>query len=194
MDYKTANDKVLWERCRADDQRAFDEIFERYSHQMHCYVSRYVKDGMIAEELVMDCFFTLWTQRRHIDDGNFWYYLLRCAYNSVASHLRKNLPSMVDLEKVEYNLESENSTDSHLISTDIQGIYRAALERMTPRRRQAFLLSREENLSYADIAKKMNLSTGTVENHMVAALEFMRVSMAGHLSTLLVLLSSLVTF
>ena len=46
----------------------------------------------------------------------------------------------------------------------------AALERLTPKVRQAFVLHKIDGFSYAEVAQKMGLSKSTVEKHMMKAL------------------------
>ena len=46
----------------------------------------------------------------------------------------------------------------------------AALETLTPKVRQAFVLHKIEGLSYAEVADRMGLAKSTVEKHMIKAL------------------------
>ncbi|MCA6453749.1 MAG: sigma-70 family RNA polymerase sigma factor, partial [Chitinophagaceae bacterium] len=64
--------------------------------------------------------------------------------------------------------------DERVLHAEIEGTIRKVIDRLSPQRRQAFYLSREENLSYDQIAQKMNLSRNTVRNHVSAALDFIR--------------------
>lgn len=174
--YSGASDKELWAGCRNDDQMAFNELFRRHSPQILRICRRYVKDPMVAEELVMDCFFSLWTKREHILDGNFLNYLFRSVRNAVISNYRKEVRDAIALEQVDNKLWSDETSDHGLVDNDIRRIYLAALGRLTPRRRQAFLLSREENLNYAEIARRMNVSESAVDNYISAALDGLRAS------------------
>ena len=57
---------------------------------------------------------------------------------------------------------------------------------MPERQKQVYTLSRNEELSYKEIAIKMGISVNTVENHMVKALKFIRsnIKNTGYLSAL----------
>ena len=191
MNYRSARDREFWKRCiDRGDENAFGELFERYFPRMSGVAKRYLKDDMSAEEVVMDCFFNIWARRDRINiEGDFHSYLFGCVRNAIVSRLRNKIQMEVNLEMVESRYMSEYAADSAINTEDIVRTYIAALEKMPPRRRQAFLMSRKENLSYKEIAQKMNISVSAVDNYITSSLEFLRTRMKGHLMLLLSLLS-----
>jgi RNA polymerase sigma-70 factor (ECF subfamily) len=48
------------------------------------------------------------------------------------------------------------------------------LSRLSPQRQKVFRLSREQDMSYTEIAATLNISPNTVKNHISAALEQLR--------------------
>lgn len=189
MEYKTNNDKELWECCQSQsDERAYNELFKRYFPRMLRIAMHYVKDSVIAEEIVMDGFINLWNKRREIMDNNFLNYLFRCVRNSVISYFRKKVPEILALEHAERVCQADLSTDHRVLFRDVLQTYYAALKKLSPRRRQVFRMSREEELTYNEIAKKLNLSVGTVENYMMAALDGLRANMKKYVSIFLIIL------
>ena len=171
------NDKELWIACQQGDERAYGELMAPHVPKMVRIASRYTKDSMKAEEIVMDCFFKLWTKRKQILDHNFLNYLFRCVRNGVISNYRKEIRITIGYDQVENSIQEIIRPDSCLLADDIRRTCRVALRDMPPRARQAFLLSREENLSYAEIAQRMNISVGVVQNYMTSALDDLRVRM-----------------
>lgn len=195
MNYKNLTDIELWQYCCEDDRRAYNELFERYYLRVFHLVCRYVKDKMTAEELCMDQLFKLWAKRKQTKiEGEFSNYLFRCTRNLVISHLRKNITLTIGLDELKEESRTDNSADSGLMSEEITQAYHKALKKLPPRRREVFILSREKNLSYPEIARKMNLSVNTVENYMVAALDNMRQNMKEYFPTFLLPLLILSSF
>jgi len=176
MDYKQASDIFLWQNCQKDDLRAYRELFHRYAPKLYKQSMGYIKDSMIAEELVMDLLFKLW-QKRHepIMKGAVAPYLYRSMRNQVLKHLRKAIPEMCHIEDQPEGLFVEQQEADYRIRTlDCERIYETSLKSLSPQRLEVFRLSREENLSYAEIAIKMNLSVKTVENYISSALKTLR--------------------
>jgi len=57
---------------------------------------------------------------------------------------------------------------------ELEKAYKLSIEKLSPRRKEIYLLSREQSLSNAEIAKKMNISVKTVENQMTSAISEIR--------------------
>jgi RNA polymerase sigma-70 factor (ECF subfamily) len=59
------------------------------------------------------------------------------------------------------------------------------LDRLTPRQKEIFLLSRRNHLTHKEIAKQLNLSVNTVKSHITSALSFLKKNMKNDLTQLL---------
>ena len=55
-----------------------------------------------------------------------------------------------------------------------KAIYKKLISELTPRQQEVFHLSREEHLSYKEIAIRLSISEKTVERHINEALKFLR--------------------
>ena len=188
-DYKKLSDSELWQLCRENDMRSYDELFSRYYPRMLRHASRYIKDTMQAEELCMDMMFNLWVKREELTiNDDLSNYLFCAVRNSVISHLRKEVPATLGLEEVKEECQVGRPSDYWLLSEEVEQVYNAALKKLSPRRRQVFMLSRYEHLSYSEIARKLNLSENTIQNYMVAALDGLRSNMKEYLPMAFILL------
>lgn len=123
----------------------------------------------------MDQLFHLWTKRHELRiSSHFSGYLFRAVRNRIISEMRRNIPVMAGLDALQDDLEMDRPSDYRILSEEAEHTYRKVLNELSPQRRQVFVLSREENLTYPEIARRMNLSVNTVENYMVAALSSLR--------------------
>jgi RNA polymerase sigma-70 factor (family 1) len=170
------SDEALLEQCGADNVLAFNELFDRYAPRLYKLGMRYLKDRFAVEELAIDLLFNIWERRHDIQlEGKCSSYLFRAMHNKAISYLRKTRVATIDIgELPESTFQAEHSADHSMIVRDTEQSFREKLAQLSPQRRKVFELSRIHHMSYAEIAQELNLSQNTVENHMAAALSFLR--------------------
>lgn len=137
---------------------------------------RYVKDEYAVEELTTDILLNLWVRRHEINlEGQLSSYLFQAMHNKAISFLRKRTPMMVDIDTLaEDVLVADGMADQQVSFKDAQNVYEERLAQLSPQRQKVFRLSREQDMTYDEIAREMNLSPNTVKNHMNAALAYLR--------------------
>ncbi len=175
-EYNEHNFKTI-SRLKEGDLLAFDEIYSRYSNRLFCFVLKLIKQEQDAEEIVQEVFLKLWRSRDKIDlHTSFDSFVFTIAYNHTMSMLRKRVHEqkyLNHLAGLQRTSEAEDIIDE-LTFQEIQGCYLRLLEQLSPRQREVFLLSRDEKLTYKEIAGKLDISVNTVEIHMTKALRFMK--------------------
>jgi len=73
--------------------------------------------------------------------------------------------------------------------TDLNEIIHQAIDKLPPRCREIFIMSRIDNLKTAEIAEKLDLSGRTVETQISKALKILRVELADYLTILVFFLN-----
>ena len=93
------------------------------------------------------------------------------ALTFLRDHARKYDRGLVDadLSQIEA-IKSDISTVDPILHDEARLLLDMALEKMPPKRRQIFTLSRFDGLSHKEIAEKLGLSVRTIESHIYAAL------------------------
>ncbi|SHF47408.1 RNA polymerase sigma-70 factor [Pedobacter caeni] len=175
-DYIKVSDKVLIEECSAGNIKAFNQLFERYFGLLYSFSLRYVKQGEIAEELVMDLMQNIWKKRTELNiKTEVKTYLFSAMKNVLFNHIRKKELVVVDLDILGDAFPASTSTaDQNLAYKELEKIYQLKLAELSPQRMKIFKLSREADLTYLQIADQMNLSVNTVKSHMLFSLKFLR--------------------
>ena len=100
-------------------------------------------------------------------------YLMRIARNLfVDRQSRKTLESAIfySLDGSKTNAREANDPERILAGKQELQIVLAAIDSLPPRCREAFTLHRFHGLSYAGIARRMGVGTGTVEKHIAEAM------------------------
>jgi RNA polymerase sigma-70 factor (ECF subfamily) len=67
-----------------------------------------------------------------------------------------------------------------LLQREIERLHKQAIDNLTPHKKTIYLLSREEELSYEQIAEKLGISKNTVRNQMSDALQSIRDYISNH--------------
>ncbi|WP_367865534.1 RNA polymerase sigma-70 factor [Pedobacter sp. WC2423] len=188
------SDKLLLEKYRSGNTAAYNMLFKRYYNSLYNFALKNLKESCIAEELVMDVMLGLWKKKGEITiEDSLQAYLYRSVKNAIYNHYRKKILPTVSLELVRDHITlTSKDVDHELNSKELESFYRQKVSQLSPQRRKVYELSRDQDMSYAEIAQNMDLSVNTVENYMVASLSFFRKQLNEHADfTLLIVLSVL---
>jgi RNA polymerase sigma-70 factor (ECF subfamily) len=171
------SDQILSYQIKNGDMSAFDDIYKKYSVRIYSFVFGIIKSKDDAEDIVQEVFIKLWDKRKSLNEHlSFKSFLFTIAYNTTISMIRKRVKEkdfimMVRSKQIPLN---SDSVDLKLEFQELQEKLDKTIEDLPKRQKQVFVLSRREELSYKEIAKKMGISVNTVENHMSKALKFIR--------------------
>ena len=157
------------------DLKAFSELFDRYGKRLYRFSMGYLKSESDAEEIVQEVFVKIWNKREELSlQKSFESYLFTIAKNGILNTIRKTKSEQAYLQYAKLHPEKNVLLDDELNFRELERAYKEAIGKLSPRRKEIFLLSREQSLSNAEIAEKMNISVKTVENQMTSALSEIR--------------------
>jgi RNA polymerase sigma-70 factor (family 1) len=171
----------LSDRIRRGDVAAFEELF-RAMHAPLCEVAdSFVRSQAIAEEIVQDLFFALWTKRDRLPKvDSLQAYLFTAARNRSLHHLRhramvRRWTSWAGLgADVAGVAASPPSADEALEADERRARIRGAIDRLPPRARLALVLQRDHEMTQAEIAEAMDISLKGVEKLLATARQKLR--------------------
>ena len=174
------------ERIRSGDKTAFENLFKAHYKEMCAYACRYDIDLETAEEIVQDFFCNLWSKHDNLKiTGSIRAYLFQSIRNYSLNYIKHQ---KIKNTYQEYNKEiisrRENEVNDHLEGEELQSRIQHAIDELPPERKKVFLMSRFEELKYAEIAKKLEISVKTVETQMSKALKHLKSRLADYLPLL----------
>jgi RNA polymerase sigma-70 factor, ECF subfamily len=175
MNRKSEQQIEAWARkIRQSDREAFDNFFRWGYPKLVRYAIGFMGEQPAACDIVQDSFVALWQKRRKIDpDRSLKAFLYRIVRNNCLNHLRDQANTLVDTEIVHQETSvSEEAAETANESLEIK--FREWIDALPDRQREAFELSRFEGLEHDEIAEVMEISPKTVNNHIVAALQQLR--------------------
>lgn len=177
----------VWVRLQGGDHAALQTIFASHYQLVWQTVLRMVQDASLADDLAQNVFVRLWEKRNSIQiNTSPPAYLKRMAINEALMHLRKQKNwQLEELDVPHQESDSQVRSDHSVQYQQLEDAVQAAIQSLPERCRLVFHLSRYEELSYAEIAREMDISIKTVEHQMGKALKVMREKLQPFLSLLL---------
>jgi RNA polymerase sigma-70 factor (ECF subfamily) len=158
------------------DVFAFNELFHRYSQKIYNFALKHLEREEDVQDLVQDVFITIWNRRKDIDEKqSFNGYLFAITLNAIRKYFRKRVRNRALVDK--WLRETHNFSDITKLTVEYRSLKERAdkiIAQLPPRRKTVFLLSREEGLRADEIARRMNITQKTVENHLNLALRYLR--------------------
>ena len=146
------------------NHKAFETIFIAYYNKTKTFIDGYIKSEPDAEELTEDLFVNLWINRHSIDTSkSFNSYLHTIARNAAINFLNHN-------QETGYSSTSEED----LIAKELEMLIDELVGGMPEQRRMIYTLSRNEGLSNAEIAERLNTTKRNVESQLSLALKEIR--------------------
>lgn len=184
MDYTQVPDKELLRKIVLhDDQRAFRAFFGRYYHRLVRFCFYYVKTHENAEDVVEEVFFKFFSKRKHLDIRNIQSFMFMMAKNESLNFIKKQrhrlLHASLECED-DYHYQTDPNSEDKLMSGEFEKLIYSVIDSFPPKRKTIFQLSREENMSYPEIASLLNVSVKTVESHISVALKTLRQAVADY--------------
>lgn len=170
----------LFQRMLDGDHAAFERIFHACYRYLCWYSRQFVICPYVAEEIVDDVLCSLWCNRKKLRiNTSFRAYLIRCIRNRSLDCLRKKRG--VRMYMLDYAQEircKQSIAHESLILDELRRQIDGAVDRLPTQRRAIFRMSREEDLSYKDIAARLKISVKTVDTQMCRALKQIRQAIA----------------
>ena len=173
------DDEMLVAKFQAGQQAAFDELMKRYKHKIYAYLLRSVKNYEDAEELTIEVFFKVYRALGNWrPEACFSTWLYKIARNqSIDHHRAKSRRMTYSLDDEELSIDEPAATDLasdplwQLEEEDRHRIIRAAIDQLSPKQKEVFVLNRYEGLQIKEIAEVLGMAEGTVKIHLHRAMK-----------------------
>jgi RNA polymerase sigma-70 factor (family 1) len=158
-------------RLANGDQKAFREVYENSHKKLFFIALKFLKSEELAKEAVQDAFVKLWEARKKLDpDQPIDGYLMAICRNHIFNILKKAKRDLKVFQEICQNQNLiQESVLEEIIFDDYNKIAKSAINNLPHKRREIFILCKEEGKSYQEIAQIHSISVGTVRDHMVKA-------------------------
>ena|SRR5688572_18208262 len=163
---------ALIERCLGGDQDAWEEIVRLYRRKVFNIAYKFVGRHDQAEDLTQDVFLKLYKSLDTFDRrANFQTWLVSVSRNLCIDHYRS---VRKERETINRDVSPDDlapaspgvRADTRLEQRDRARMLREALDRLAPALRTAVMLRDIQELTYQEIADKLQLPEGTVKSRI----------------------------
>jgi len=168
--------KELFNGLANGDESAFETIFGLYKKRVFSVALKMLKSETEAEEIMQDVFLSIWLAKARLDSINDPEgYLFTITYNTIYTHLKKASRNRQFLNAIIHHLtQIQNTTEETIAARETRKLIVEAVQNLSPQQRTIYQLSKQEGLSYDEIAGQMQISRNTVRNHLAEAMKNIR--------------------
>ena len=174
----------------SNDEVAFRELYIRYKGRLWNYIFAFLKADDESDDLIQEIFIHLWELRHSVNpELSFSSFVYTIAKNKVLNYFRDRDMDLQYKKALTMSRPIEmDSIDADIIYLEYKKILVSAIEQLPPQRKRIFNMSRIEHKTHKEIALQLNISVSTVQEHISASLQFIKVYFAKNTDLILKLL------
>ncbi|MGN6509367.1 MAG: RNA polymerase sigma-70 factor [Chitinophaga sp.] len=184
--YSTYTDTILLDLMKAEDHRAFDELYDRHWKALYQTAYAILRDENACMDILQDIFVWLWEHRGHLVLTTVRGYLTMAVKYKASNYLRRLNRQRLFTGEMATPEPAPANGELSVELKELKALVIHFTEHLPGRCKEVFLLSRNEYLSNREIAQRLGISEKTVENQITTALKRLRVKL-GNLSSFLIL-------
>ncbi|MCX7796194.1 MAG: sigma-70 family RNA polymerase sigma factor [bacterium] len=180
--YKEQDDTTLIRLAQRGDEKAFEEIVNRYSNRIINLAVKIMGSTDDGWDIAQEVFISIWKNIRSFDSSKTLYpWIRKITVNACYEELRKRgrrvESSLDDVEDGEPSIDipdDKYSPEDAFDKIELNEVIEKALETLPEHYRITLWLRVVENLTYEEIAETLNINIGTVKSRINMARKLMR--------------------
>jgi RNA polymerase sigma-70 factor (ECF subfamily) len=151
----------------------FKSVFDMHYRPLKSFLYYKLADIDLAEDLAQEVFAKAWDKRDTIIPETVKSYLYKIANNLAINHFNSG-KARFELKLGDHDRSVSESPQYVLEKNEFAERLNRALENLPEPQRVVFLMNRIDDLTYREIADRLEVSVKTVEKRMQGALESLR--------------------
>lgn len=176
-------DEQLVLECIKGQNDSFNTLVQRYQQAVFGYVSRRIHDSNAAEDVVQETFITAYRSLSKIQKpSSFKSWLLGIAHNCCLRWFEKRR-STTQLEDYVQPI-SDESPEKAFREQEVQEIIQNIMNSLSGEVKQIFQLRYQKQLSWEEIAQKLNKPLGTIASQLSRAYQKLRENLSSYFEEL----------
>lgn len=173
------DDRLLFEKIRQGDTRAFERIFRKYAPRLEAFARKYTSDAGEAEDIVQNAFLKLWERKEWLENISLSSFLFLLTKNNCLNYLKhrqitdqveQRIAQVGSVEQL-YVIDFVSDPSTQLQQKELAETIDRIMDELPPKCQEVFRLSRLHGLKNREIASKLNITEKVVEKHITRALK-----------------------
>lgn len=154
------------------DKIGFEQLFEAYRDELCHFI--YFKSGdiQVAEDIVHDTFLKIWEVRNTVRSDTARALLYTIASNQFSNRYKRQKLDLKFRQSI-FDGYSFETPEFEMEVKEFDGKLQRVLSELNEKSRIVFLMNRIDQLTYNEIAIRLNISVKAVEKRMKKALEYL---------------------
>ncbi|TAN14559.1 MAG: RNA polymerase sigma-70 factor [Chitinophagaceae bacterium] len=190
QDYSLYELQVLFKQIAEGDATAFRELFDAYRQRLYGASCKITKSNDAAEDIVQEIFARIWEKRVYLTEiENPDAYIFTMAYHEAFRYLKQVSSDQKLYESLKGRIKTANNKPEEWLEVkETQQLIDHVIDRLPSQRQLIYKLSREDGLSYKEIACRLHISPLTVKKQLQLALRTIRSGLSKMMLLLVLLL------
>lgn len=151
----------------------FKAIFDEYYHPLKNFLYYKLGDIDLAEDTTQEVFVRAWDKRDTIDMETVKSYLYKIANNLAINHFTSG-KTRFEMKLKDHDRKISESPQEIMEHDEFAEKLNRTMEKLPEAQRIVFLMNRIDDLTYREIAERLEISVKAVEKRMQGALESLR--------------------
>ncbi len=171
-----AAERALVERCRSGDERAFQELVNRYKDLVFALIARTVQDRSRAEDLAQEVFLRVHRGLPYFrGEARLSTWLYRIVANVCAQEAPRHAAISIEDERVRSQVAASTAArDQQFGDIEVRDRLEKAIGRLPSNYRFLVAAHYLEGVRYEDLADALQLPLGTVKTQLHRAKQQLR--------------------
>jgi RNA polymerase sigma-70 factor (ECF subfamily) len=172
---KDYSDEELWKEIQQDNDRAFDELFERHWKRIHVFALNKTKSKEATADIIQDLFSSLWQRRHAVEVSNVFSYLNAAAKYKCIDFITSEIEVRRSWEYFKKCIpEIEETTLQAIEFNDLMNTLEKSLDQLPEKSKQIFTESRFGGKSVRELSRIFNVTEKGIEYHITQSLKVLK--------------------
>jgi RNA polymerase sigma-70 factor (ECF subfamily) len=172
------NDQQLIARYLDGDEKAFQELLNRYQQKIYTSIYLFVKDDSLADDIFQEVFIKIVNTLRsgkYNHEGKFGQWALRISYNLCVDYFRRGkrrpiVQSSDSFDVFDVLHTSDPNAEQLIMRSQTHDKIRQLVDLLPPEQREVVILRHYADMSFKEIAALTRVSINTALGRMRYAL------------------------